>query len=124
MKTKYLRLSKKAASRGIHRQHKHGAVLVNGNRVLAIGFNNSGKTHPTMPWPKGIHAESAAIHRAQQARLSTVGSTLYVVRENSNHKPGMSRPCKSCHAILVKAGVKNVFFTQADGTIGELKLLS
>lgn len=92
--------------------HKHqvGAVIVNKNRIIGLGFNKATKTHPRSPHPfKTIHAELDSILGIPKEHLR--GSEIYVYREYVGGKPAMARPCKYCWALLQEVGIKTVYYT-------------
>jgi tRNA(Arg) A34 adenosine deaminase TadA len=89
---------------------KHGAVIVKGGRVLAVGVNANRNIATNTSFPKfenAVHAEVAAL----KACSDTVGATLYVARVNNQGEERMSKPCPACYAAIVKAGIRKVIFT-------------
>ncbi len=102
-------------------RQKHGAVLMQGSRVLAVGVNayrndpaNLGLDGAT-PNPAGItvHAEVAATSFVPHRNVPN--TTLYVVRVGLNDAVGTfrdSRPCDSCIAHLIwNTQVKEVIYS-------------
>lgn len=90
---------------------KHGAVLVKGGRVLAVGTNIP-RNEPLClseehMYNISVHAEEAVL---RQVKNST-GCVLYVARSNRAGNPMLSKPCDRCYGILVRSGVKKVFHT-------------
>ena len=109
---KYLSLARKIAQSSEMRT-MHGAVLVQGNRVLAVGINKF-KNDPhsieeeKIPDHGSVHAEADALSRVKE----THGATIYVARINKQGDDRMSRPCDHCYEALIKAGIGKIIFTE------------
>lgn len=94
-------------------EFKHGAVVVRGGRVLALGVNKwknrdmppttSTEYNPHLT----VHAEVDALSRVKNAR----GATIYVARVSKHGEERFSRPCPRCEKVLIAAGVKRVVYT-------------
>jgi deoxycytidylate deaminase len=97
------------------KQHRLGAVIVKGNRILATGFNkygyNSVTRQPTM------HAEASAVLKLlKQRRLADLmGAEIYVTRFTRGGRVGLARPCIDCMAILRSCGISRVHYTTNEG---------
>lgn len=88
---------------------RHGAVVVLGGSVQAVGFNkrtNNPHTHKDLHW-LSEHAEMAALRRCKR----TQGATIYVARLNKHDQQRMSRPCPKCMKLIVEAGIKRIVYT-------------
>lgn len=94
--------------------NRHGAVVVQGGRVLALGVNKW--RNRDMRWDNEkdtfkpiltVHAEMDALSRVDNPK----GSVLYIARVNERGEERMSRPCRHCMKELVKLGVKRVIYT-------------
>jgi deoxycytidylate deaminase len=91
-----------------------GCVIVQKNKIVSVGFNNREKTHPKCNTRDNkIHAELHAIIGVPAANLK--GAHVYVYREYADGRLAMAKPCEFCHAALVEAGVKMVFYTTYGG---------
>lgn len=106
-----LDLAVRAAEASEVTQHRHGAVVVKGGRVLSIGLNkwrNQGMptTDEYNPYLT-VHAEIDALSRVKDAR----GTTLYIAQVNRQGEEKMSRPCDNCAKAIQEAGVKAVVYT-------------
>ncbi len=113
MKLKYFALAR-TISKKSKSFPKLGCVIVQKNKVVSLGFNNREKTHPKCKTRENkIHAELHALIGV--AAESLKGSHVYVYREYASGELAMSKPCEYCHAALVEAGVKKVFFTTHGG---------
>jgi deoxycytidylate deaminase len=108
---KYLNLAMRMAeSSDVNSQH--GAVVVSGGRVLALGVNRwrnrdmlatGGEYNPNIT----THAEVDALSRVDDPR----GATVYVARIGKHGEEKFSRPCDNCAKALIEAGVKAVVYT-------------
>lgn len=116
-----LRIAKKEAKKSGFKQHRLGAVIVKGSRILSTGFNQRRYTkefkQPT------LHAEADAILKLLKAKRlqDLVGATLYVCRFTAGGRIGCSKPCDSCHALIRSVGISKVVYTLDDGTTKEYK---
>ena len=91
---------------------KHGAVIVKGGRVLAVGVNaytsSLSLTDILEKEGRSIHAEAAAI---KAMGGSAKGATIYVARINRLGEPRMSKPCNACMKLIKEAEIKKVVYT-------------
>jgi deoxycytidylate deaminase len=116
------RMAAKAAKRSPFVQHRLGAVVVKGGRILSTGYNEVRYTSelgkPT------LHAEQAAILKLlKQRRLSDlVGADLYVTRFTPGGRVGLARPCADCQSLIASVGIRQTFYTTNGGGTGTLKL--
>ena len=113
--SRFLKLAEQIASFSKDPSTKVGCVLVRDRRIISTGYNG---------FPRGIsdtferlhdrehkyemtvHAEINAVTTAALHGVSTEGSTAYVTFQ----------PCSRCAAVLINAGIKEVFVT-ADSII-------
>lgn len=111
--SKYFSLARKLSKKSDHPQHKLGCILVNGNKIIGLGFNKI-RTHSrsTNPW-KTCHAEVASVVNAEEEDL--FGATAYVYRETRNGSLGLSKPCIYCESLLRSVGIKKVYYTIING---------
>ena len=104
-----LRLASKSKCR-----QQHGAILVDGGRVLGHGVNIS-KNDPVYSGEAqlaySIHAEESAIRNWNGDVGTLKNATLYVARLGKNGSPAMSKPCGKCQKLLKDSGVKTVIYT-------------
>ena len=112
----YLHLAMKVAESSVY-EMRHGAVVVRGGSVLAVGYNKQ-KNDPIIFGDAGseeaqrnstVHAEMDALSRVTSAK----GAVVYVARINRRGEPVLSRPCDNCYESLRDAGVKKIIFTEA-----------
>jgi len=91
--------------------HRHGAVLVRGNRVVGRGWN---RVQPppaagVQPWHiKWRHAEEAAV---MDAGDEAVGAALYVARFSEVYGAVLSEPCPRCWKAIRRFGISRVRWT-------------
>ena len=101
-----------------------GASLFHGSRLLSVGCNRW-HTHPashnTKEFDRTLHAEAVALLRRAHYDVPR-RLTLYVARKREDGTLGCSRPCANCMALARLAGVRRVYFYDAEGKIKEVKL--
>ena len=90
-------------------QHfKLGAVIADGKRVLAKGFNNH-KSNPRYGSGvfKSTHAEGAAIRDAVSKGIDLRGKSIYIYRRNNR----ISKPCACCQKLIDKHGISQIIYS-------------
>lgn len=100
-----------------------GAALFSGSRLLSVGANLYGRSHPDSEQSKefwrSTHCEHVALLKRQhydtRSRL-----TLYVARRRKDGSIGSSRPCPNCIALARLAGVTRMWFYDAYGRRQEI----
>lgn len=116
------RIASKQAMKSPHTQHKLGAVIVKGNRILSTGYNEIRYSHiirtPT------LHAEASAILKLlRENRMGDLaGSSIYVTRFTRGGRVGMALPCPHCMDLIRSVGITRVCYTTDDGGTEQLKL--
>lgn len=104
---------------------KVGACLIQKKSVLGKGFN-SRKTSPSSTARyRGIHAEHASVANFAGFRDKTCNlknAVMFVARVTRTGALAMSKPCPCCQVFLGILGIKKVFFTNSNGTIGTMSL--
>jgi deoxycytidylate deaminase len=106
------------------RKYRHGAVIFNKRgTVLSKGFNCKRNIPALRKYgynPEySLHSEANAILKADREDL--VGSSILVVRTGAT-KLCLSKPCEFCMNMIHEAGIKNVYYSDTDGTIKEMSL--
>jgi len=108
-----------------YKQHI-GCVVVYKKHIISIGFNST-KTHPIQKLynkerflddntPHYLHAEiTALIFLKDREDIKWNDVDLYTYRENRNGELRMSKPCKSCMALIKHLGIKRIHYTINDG---------
>ena len=123
---RYVDLAKKLAESSSYSLHRHGAVLVKGGSVL----NWSANQNKVQRWAQRFrsHGCGHATHHAELgavlgvARDKTTGSDVYVVRISKKGSLLMSKSCEMCQELLRHVGVKRVFYSIDDETMGCYKV--
>lgn len=109
MKQRFFDICKKLSLKSNHRQHQMGAVIVEKNRVVGVGFNQL-KTHSRSNHPyKSIHAELSAILNSRRETFE--GCSIYIYRENKYGEKACAKPCIYCTHMLRSLGIREVFYT-------------
>lgn len=88
--------------------HRHGAVILAGNRILSKACNN---------YKNWCHAEVRAIKRIPR-QIRHRATTLIVVRAARGKKYGLSRPCPDCQKAIRQTNIKKIYYTTDNGTLG------
>jgi deoxycytidylate deaminase len=91
---------------------KHGAVIVMGGRVMALGVNKDRNAYNTLSHKEAalqstVHAEIDALSKVKNVK----GAVMYVARVNNKGEPMFSYPCLTCFMEMKRRGVKLVFST-------------
>jgi len=124
----YLKIAEVVAARSTCLRHKYGAVIVNGDEIIATGYNGSPRgevnccdtgecykcTHENPVDEKAavhgsqygscvaVHAEQNALISASRQELK--GATLYLACSDDDNP----RPCNYCDRMLRNAGVVKI----------------
>lgn len=111
---KILEIAKKVSKHSDYK-YKLGAVIFSSGKIIAIG-NNSTKTNPKLSKifkHATLHAECDAIlHCVNPQQLK--GSSIFVVRETSEGRPAIAKPCDMCTTMMFEYGIKMVYWTIPD----------
>ena len=90
---------------------RHGAVIVRGGSVLAVGTNRWRNRQSL----NGTACTGAITTCAERVALSRAGNaegaTVYVARLDRGGKSAYSRPCAQCRRALRAANVRVAIFT-------------
>lgn len=99
-----------------------GACIVNGNYLVATGFNQK-KSHPIQALYNSqtkdfesnnyLHAEIHSLIRS--GREDVRGADIYVFRKNKKGLIANSRPCVACWAAIKASGISRVYYTTEEG---------
>ena len=95
-----------------------GGVLMRGNRIISIGFNQPYKTHTKSNnrW-NTIHCELDTILGVSEKDLHD--SSLYIARLGYGKTiPVFAKPCINCQEIITSAKIGRVFFTINQNSFG------
>lgn len=110
------------AVKSCFRQHKVGAVVAKGSRILSTGYNS--RQHSSLLQTSTRHAEAAAILKILKERRQhdLVGADLFVTRITGGGRVGMAKPCRACEGLARSVGIRKVFYTTNENTTEEWKL--
>ena len=101
-----------------------GAALFAGARLLSVGCNLYGRSHPASnngkEFVRSTHAEHQCLLRRQWNPIGNL--TLFVARRLASGEIGCSRPCANCMALARLAGVRRIWFYNAEGKPEEVTL--
>lgn len=109
------------------------AILVYGNEVIGVGYNQY-KTHPFQKkYAKHeealfLHAETSCIINARKLYSDDIisKSTMYILRLKKPYVGseeliwGMAKPCCGCQRALHAFNIKKIYYTTDEGTIDHL----
>lgn len=112
-----------------------GAILVKGNKVLAVGYNQT-KTYPiqkkynkyrnfVLKDPKNngvIHAEMVLLQKTKYDSIDWPNVILYVSREDRDGNWKIARPCEACLEAIKDRGIKTVYYSIAENEFGMIDL--
>jgi deoxycytidylate deaminase len=107
-----------------HVARKMGAALFAGARLLSVGCNLYGRSHPASDndqhFAVSTHAEHKALLKRQYSPSSNL--VLYVARRWANGRAACSKPCANCIRLAKIAGVKRVRYFDEQGLQKEIAL--
>lgn len=112
----------KQAKKSKYKQHRLGAVIVKGGRILSTGYN---KIRPSaVLHTETLHAEASAILKLlKENRIHDLaGSDLYVTRFTAGGAVGLSKPCPACWELARSVGISKIHYTTNEGTTETMKL--
>ncbi len=99
---------------------KVGALIVNQDNVIAIGYNGTISGFPNVceledgsTRPDVLHAESNAIAKCAKSSNNSDGASLYVTLS----------PCFECAKIIIQSGIKKVYYLEEYRILDGLNLL-
>lgn len=109
--TYYLKCAAKVAEKSTM-EHKHGAIIVHDNEIIATGFNH---VYEHMCHKNSMHAEVDALLKVRTRGKHVLNdSEMYVVRLGSRtfkHLLKYSKPCCDCQKAIHKYGIRKVFYS-------------
>ena len=124
MNQRMINLAKKEALKSKFRL-RLGAILHNGSRVIASGFNKVNKTHPlgqVGEFNVKRHAEMDVLIRAQHHDLH--GCDITIARVKKDGALGMARPCRICSAELKRRGVRKIHYSNEHGNFTTVRVIA
>jgi len=114
------RIASKEAKKSKHKQHRLGAVIVKGGRILSTGFNEIRPS--SLLKTNTLHAEASAILKLlKKNKFSDLaGSTMYVTRFTRGGNVGLSKPCQHCTDLIRSVGISCVNYSINRETSGTM----
>lgn len=96
-------------------EHKHGAVIVLNNEIIASGYN---QRHYYMCHGYSVHAEVDALSKVKSKNFNLSEAEMYVVRIScfnpttpKKYCIRNSKPCQNCSNAIIKHGIKRVYYS-------------
>jgi dCMP deaminase len=115
-----MKLAQNVAQASYCTRNKVGALIVNNDNVVAIGYNGTISGFPNVceledgsTNPEVLHAESNAIAKCAKSSNSSNGAALYVTLS----------PCFECAKIIIQSGIKEVYYLEEYRILDGLNLL-
>lgn len=112
-----------------------GAVVVEGNRIISSGHNSQKTSTLQDRYNKyrhfenlngslpRLHAEIAALTPLFKQGADLSHSSIYVYRELKDGSISCARPCPACKQLIHEMGIKNIYYTDWDGSfVKEIEL--
>ena len=104
----YLSIAAKIAEKSPMYPHKHGAIIVYKEKIIASGYNY-------YMGDFSIHAEVAAISKIKKKQKHKLRNCdIYVVRigpKSFNNPLKYSKPCPNCQDTIIKNNIKNAYYS-------------
>lgn len=112
----------KTALKSSFEQHRIGAVIVKGSRILSTGFNQR-RPSGLLKTPT-LHAEAAAILQILKAgrQHDLVGADIYVSRVTPGGRVALAKPCFNCMNLIRSVGINRIYYTTNDNSTESIKL--
>ena len=110
-----------------HEGYNLGAVILDKRGcILNWGFNSYIKTHPAMVFNRYYRVEQIFVHAECDAIYSMSDKvtpyTMIIARINQRGDFLCAKPCVGCYSEIQKRGIKQVFYTEQDGSLTKLDL--
>lgn len=122
---RYMELAARMAHSSNSDDYRHGALLVRGSNIIGLSANKN--RHASFGNRFRARDCGHATHHAELGcilgidRKKTMGTTMYVCRIGRGGEFRLSKPCSMCAAALRHVGVKRVFYSIDNKTIGVYK---
>lgn len=107
----YLELAKQVSLNSQHK-FKIGTVIVKGNRIISVGWNQIrycrvGRRFTS--YPESLHSERDCVRKMNKEDIK--GSTIFIFRSYADGSPALAYPCEDCYSMLEALSVKRVVFS-------------
>ena len=104
----YLSIAAKIADKSPMYPHKHGAIIVYRDKIIASGYNY-------YVGDFSVHAEVSAISKIKKKDKHILSDCdIYVVRigpKSFNNPLKYSRPCPNCQDTIIKNNIKKAYYS-------------
>lgn len=104
-----VRMAAKIALRSDHKNFRHGAIVMKGGAIIALGHNKATE-----------HAEVNALKKLHPNQRR--GCKIVSIRVTKTGKLAMAKPCPECEQYLRDNGVKTVIWTDSNSAIHKERL--
>lgn len=122
---RYMVLAARMANSSSNEDYRHGALLLRGSNIIGLSTNKN--RHASFGNRFRQRNCGHATHHAELGcvlgldRKKTMGATMYVCRIGKGGELRLSKPCDMCAAVLRHVGVKRVFYSIDNKTMGVYK---
>lgn len=122
---RYMILAAKMAENSPSTDYRHGAVLIRGSNIIGLSTNKNrlasfgNRFRERNCGHATHHAELGCVLGLDRSK--TTGTTMYVCRIGKSGEMRLSKPCSMCAAALRHVGVKRVFYSIDNKTMGVYK---
>tara|TARA_B100001059_G_C17687217_1_gene502973 strand:- start:515 stop:883 length:369 start_codon:yes stop_codon:yes gene_type:complete len=100
--------------------HKHGAVMWKGKKILAAGYNYHISAPGDFSRKFSIHSERDCLNGLGLNQIR--GSSMLAIRITSTGSLSHGAPCKGCRKLLKRKGIKKVFWFDKDKNLNCTRL--
>jgi deoxycytidylate deaminase len=100
--------------------HKHGAVIWKGKKILAAGYNYHMPAPGVISRKFSIHSERDCLNGLRAHQIH--GSSMLAIRITSAGSLSHGAPCKGCKKLLKRKGIKKVFWFDKDKNLNCTRL--
>ena len=111
-----IKMAMEEAYKSEHKNFKHGAVLVDGKKIISKGYNRPIRENGRYASScKSIHAEMDTINEARHIYGRDMKNCIiYVIRINCKGKLALSKPCMHCTRMINKYNIRQVVYSTND----------
>lgn len=99
--------------------YRHVTFIVMKNKVMAVGYNKSFKSHPLAKKYghrfNSIHSELDSILNCEFPPFMLRHMTMINLRINRNGRLAMSKPCSNCRRLIADFRLAEVYYTNREG---------
>lgn len=122
---KFVNFAAGVASTSIHPKWKVGAIIVRSGNIISAAPNSPRNAPWLMSGLPGAswHAEETALRKLFRQADRAEGAVLYVARINRESDLRLARPCETCYARIIDAGVKTIVYSTSSSGYGIEKVM-